>query len=305
MGQRLVFFGNERLATGVTTEAPTLQALVAAGYEVCAVVSQHEISKSRKPRELEISVVAGRHGIPVLLPEKLEEIADALQGFKAEAGVLVAYGQIVPESVINLFPRSIINIHPSLLPRHRGPTPVESIILNGQTETGVSLMGLVKKMDAGPIYAQTKVALSGDEAKQALADKLLNVGKDMLLANLPAILDGSLEPHEQDDTQATYDPLIKKEDGELDWQQPAAFLARQVRAYASWPKSRANIGGRDVIVTAAHATAGSGTPGVVYLDGKTLGMYTPDGILIIDKLIPTGKKEMSGADFLLGYSPGS
>jgi methionyl-tRNA formyltransferase len=303
MLNRIVFFGNERLATGVTTTAPVLQTLISAGYEVTVVVAQQEESKSRKPRELEISLIAAQHNIPVLLPHKLSEIAEQLQSLQADIGVLVAFGKIVPQSLIDIFPRGIVNIHPSMLPKHRGPTPLESVILAGELETAVTLMSLGAKMDAGPIYVQQRVALGGNETKQQLADTLLPIGKDLVLQHLPAILDGSLAPSPQDDSAATYDQLITKEVAIIDWQQPAVQIERQIRAYAQWPKSRTTISGRDVVITHAHVIPGSGTPGAVWLQDREIGLYTAEGILIIDELVPAGKNAMSGRDFLLGYKP--
>jgi methionyl-tRNA formyltransferase len=305
MSKKILFFGNERLATGVTTAAPTLQALINAGYEVAAVVvAQGEIGKSRKPRDLEVARIAEGQGIPVIGPAKLDEAKDDIKKYGAEAAVLVAYGKIVPQAVIDLFPGGIINIHPSLLPKHRGPTPIEGVILEGTTETGVSLMRLTSQMDAGPVYDQQKVELRGDETKQFIADQLLDLGKDMLLERLPAILDGSLGGREQDDEHATYDTKITKEDTELDFvRKDAVRLAREVRAFAGWPRSRAMIGTTEVIVTEAHAENFNGTPGTMWLQPKRLGMHCKEGTLMIEKLLLPGKKEMPAQAFLAGYKP--
>jgi methionyl-tRNA formyltransferase len=304
MAKRILFFGNERLATGVTTTAPTLQALIEAGYDVAAVVvAQGDIGNSRKPRKLEVAQVAESHGLPILSPAKLNDAEKDLRKFKAEAAVLVAYGKLVPESIIDLFPAGIINIHPSLLPKHRGPTPIEGVILEGETETGVSLMKLVPKMDAGPVYVQQKVAFKGDESKQQMADTLLALGKDLLIKNLPTILGGSLQAYEQDDEKASYDTKITKEDTELDFKKEATRLAREVRAFLDWPRSRAMIGTTEVIVTKAHAEDFNGTPGTLWLQGQQLGMHCNSGTLIIDTLVLPGKKEMTGAAFLAGYRP--
>lgn len=302
MSKTILFFGNERIATGVFTTAPTLQALIAAGYNVAAViVAQDQAGASRKGRQLEIAEVAKQHGIPLLSPAKLKEAADDLSRFRAEAAVLVAYGKIVPQEIIDLFPKGIINIHPSLLPKHRGPTPLESVLLNGEQETGVSLMRLSAKMDAGPIYAQETVLLSGDESKQALSQQLLAIGAAMVIQYLPDILNGSLQPAEQSETQATYDQKITKAAAELDFQKPAEVLAREVRAYAGWPRSRAMIGTTEVIITKAHTEPTDGTPGTLWLDGKQLGIHAGNGVLIIDTLVPAGKKEMTASAFLAGY----
>jgi methionyl-tRNA formyltransferase len=299
---RLVFFGNERIATGVGTSVPVLQALVEAGYQVVAViVSQTDPAQSRKARTLEVQVVAEQLGIPVLAPAKLSDIKDQLRSLDAAAGVLVAYGKLVPAETISLFPRGIINIHPSLLPEHRGSTPIESVILNGTKETGVSLMQLSEEMDAGPIYAQEIVPLKGTESKQALADQLLNSGKDLLLKYLPGILEGSLQSNPQDPVEATYDKQIKKDTGELSTTKPATQLEREVRAYAGWPRSRLRLGTIEVIVTQAHVSDQNGTPGTLWLQGKELGVHCTEGTLIIDSLIPPGKKEMTASAFLAGY----
>lgn len=305
MSSRILFFGNERIATGVNTEVPTLQALIQAGYEVAAVVvAQNDPGKSRKARQLEIAAIAESHNIPVISPSKLSESVSDLASFKAEAAVLVAFGKIVPQTVIDIFPRGIINIHPSLLPKHRGPTPIESVILNGEGETGVSLMQLSAEMDAGPVFAQETILLNGRETKQQLADQLLGIGKDMLMNYLPQIIDGSLPPITQKESNATYDNRIGKVDGVLDFVgKNAEQLEREVRAFAGWPRSRAKIGTTEVVITQAHAADTNGTPGTPLLDGTTLGIYASQGALVIDSLIPSGKKEMPTQAFLAGYKP--
>jgi methionyl-tRNA formyltransferase len=303
MKENLIFFGNERIATGITSPVLLLQALLAAGYPVATVViAQASTAKSRKERSLEIEAVAEAHGIPVIAPASLKDAKGDLAKFGATAGVLAAYGKIVPQEVIDTFPKGIINIHPSLLPKHRGPTPIESAILQGDKETGVSLMQLAAKMDGGPVYAQETVLLRGDETKQVLADQLVHLGANMLIQYLPDILSGKLQPTEQQDTHATYDKKIEKSEGAINWSKPALEIEREVRAYAGWPKSRATIATRDVVITKSHVVAGSGMPGTLWLDQPgQLGVYTNDGVLVIDSLIPSGKKEMTISDFLRGY----
>ena len=302
-GARIVFFGNERLASGVSTTAPTLRALLAAGYDVCAVVvAQNPSAASRKERKLEIAEVAEQHHIPLLSPLRPKEILQQLKDFNADAGVLVAYGKIVSQSVIAAFKHGIVNIHPSLLPKHRGPTPLESVILQDEKETGVSLMMLAAEMDAGPVYAQETIFLRGDETKQQLADQLLDIGKNMVIQYLPAILDGSLKPTSQNNDDATYDKLLTKDAGNLEWGvKSASEMERAVRAYHGWPRSRALIGTTTVIITKAHVIDVDGMPGTLYLSGLELGMHCKEGTLVIDSLIPTGRKEMSGSAFLAGY----
>lgn len=304
---RVIFFGNERIATGVTTSAPTLQALIEHGYEVAAVISNYEEGRSRNSRQLEIKQVADRYDIPVLLPEKPADMLGHIRSFGAQIGVLVAYGRIVPQDIIETLPGGIVNIHPSLLPLHRGSTPIESVILNGEHKTGVSLMSLVKAMDAGPVYAQSEVMLDGTESKQELADSLLDIGTTMLIELLPGILDSRIVPLPQDETRATYDNLLSKGDGVIDWHKPAKRIEREVRAFMGWPSSRTTIAGKDVIVTQAQAVNTNHTeatkPGRIDTV-KEPGIITVEcekGYLRIQRLKPAGKKEMSVEAFLAGY----
>lgn len=297
----ILFFGNERLSSGFVTTAPTLTRLIAAGYDVRAVIANYEGGKSRSMRELEVAAVAAAHNIPVIINEKPGAITDTLRTYQAVAGVLVAYGQIVPQRVIDLFPAGIVNIHPSLLPLHRGPTPIESVILNGDKQTGVSLMQLSKAMDAGPIYAQHTIPLTGNETKTALTTALLDAGSNMLIKHLPAILSGDLQPTPQDNTQATYDQLIAKNDGILDWTKHAVRLEREIRAYAEWPKSRALFNKVEVVITRAHVIAETGTPGNCTVINKQFVVYCGEQALVIDAIKPAGKKEMTGDSFLAGY----
>ena len=300
--KKIVFFGNERLATGVTTDTPVLKALLENGYEVPAVVvAQSDATPSRKGRPLEIIEVAKAHNIQVLSPSKPADIIEQIKSLGADAAILVAYGKILPQSVIDIFPAGIINLHPSLLPKHRGPTPIESVILNGETETGISLMKLTSDMDSGPVYAQETVSLTGKEPKQELADQFGSRGAELMIQHVPAILDGSLSPTEQNNAEATYDKLLEKSDAQLDFHKPAQQLANEVRAFSGWPRSRTKLGTTEVIVTKASAAEASGKVGSVWRDSKQLGVFTADGVLIIDNLIPVGKQEMTGEAFLAGY----
>lgn len=290
--KNLIFFGNERLSSGFALAgAPTLEALIRDGYNVKAVVANYEAGTSRKARVLEIEAVAKAHDIPVLLPDRPKDIIGQLAEFKADLGILVAYGRIIPQSIIDIFPHGILNIHPSLLPHYRGSTPIEQAILDGESETGVSVMGLVREMDAGPVYAQQSVALSGNETKQELTQKLLSIGGQLVLDVLPSVLDGTAQPRPQDESQATFTSLISKSDGQLDPRKPAGRLEREVRAYAVWPKSRLELLGHQVIVTKAR----------VAQSGDELTVQCNPGQLAIQELIAPSGKKMSGADFLRGY----
>lgn len=290
---RLVFFGNERLATAVSTDAPTLRALVGGGFRVEAVVVSHGPAVSRRKRPLEIIDVAHAYHIPVLMPEKLSAATAKLRSLKAEAGVLVAFGRIIPQEILDIFPRGIINVHPSLLPKLRGSTPVETAILNGLKETGVSLMKLTAEMDAGPVYVQKKFALGGTETKSELAQKLLNEGAQMLADNLDSILAGRLKAKIQDETEADYTRLLSAQDGLIDFKEPAEDIERKVRAFAGFPKAKAKLFSRDVIIIKARVADSLS-------DGELVVKAQP-GYIEVTKLIAPSGRSMSGGDFMRGY----
>lgn len=290
---KLVFFGNERLATGVQTSVPVLRALVYAGYEVKAVVAAYNEGVSRSRRPLEIVDVAHAYHIPVLFPDKPAEALNQLKKTSAEAGILVAYGKLIPQELIDIFPRGIVNLHPSLLPKLRGASPVESAILESLAETGVSLMKLTAEMDAGPVYAQKRIPLNGTENKFELADSLLNEGCRLLMDHLGAILDSSLKPKPQDETEATYSRLLTKEMGIIDFKEPADLIERKVRAFWGFPKVRAKIHGHEVVITKARI-ASSETDGSLVVECK------PGYLEILELTAPSGRS-MSGAEFMRGY----
>jgi methionyl-tRNA formyltransferase len=260
--KKLVFFGNEKLATGISRPDPVIRkALENAGFEI----EQH---------------VTG----------KLLE----LRPHEAKLAVLAAYGHIIPQPVLDEFPLGIINVHPSLLPLYRGPTPIETAILDGATKTGVSIMRLTAGMDEGPVYKQKTVNLKGDETKEDLAKRLQRLGSELLIDVLAGIADGTLRPREQPHpVRATYSKLLTKQDGFIDWSKPAQMLEREVRAYLGWPRSQAKIYGHEVIVTKARVASSN--------DDGSLVMPAKDSYLEILELIAPSGRTMSGADFIRGY----
>jgi len=293
-GRKLVFFGNERLVSGLDhTETPVLQALIDTGYEILAVVANDSGTRSRKPRPLEVAELAGGHSIPVHLPDRPMDIYDELKAYGADAAVLVAYGRIVPQKLIDLFPFGIINIHPSLLPKYRGPSPIESAIANGDESTGVSIMSLTAKMDAGPVYHQVEFNLPKYETAPHLSQKLAALAATELIAALPKIFEGSLKPVPQDESKATYCQLISKQDARLSPStQTAEQAERLVRAYKAYPRARLSVSGHDIIILQAHVSDTADTP---------LDITFKQGVLSIDELIAPSGKTMSGEAFIKGY----
>lgn len=290
----LLFFGNERLVSGLKkTNAPVLRALIENSYTIAAVISHHTDGASRTNRPLEVAKIAEEHNIPVFLPNKPGEIINTLADFNAEAAILVAYGRIIPQRIIDLFPKGIINIHPSILPKYRGPTPIESAIANGDTETGVSLMQLTAGMDEGPVYAQARIPLTGVETKFDLYDTLAAKSTQLLIDSLPSILDGSLSPVTQDDSQATYCQLLTKEKGRLDpATQTAVQAERLVRAYLGFPKTKLRVGDYDIIVTKAHVSE---------QPASALDVPFKQGCLSVDELVAPSGRVVSAEAFLRGH----
>ena len=298
---RIIFFGTEEFS------AASLQALIDSGFDIAAVVTKPDSPRGRGHKLVSptVKVIAEAHAIPVWQPTKLSDITDGIKALQPVAGVLVSFGKIIPQAIIDLFSPGIINVHPSLLPKYRGPSPIESAILHGDSETGVSIMQLSADMDAGPVYSSITHPLTGSETQPELHETLAKAGADELVRVLPHILSGELQPTPQDETAATYCRLLQKSDGTIDWSKPAVQIEREIRAYKGWPGSRTTLGDIDVIITAATAlpeatdyTVSSMTELVSLL---THHIPTSDGVLQIDRVKPVGKKEMPIQAFLAGY----
>ena len=216
-------------------------------------------------------------------------------------GIVIDYGIIISEEVINYFPLGIVNSHFSLLPKYRGADPISFAILSGDKQTGISLMLIVPALDEGPLLAQRTLDIKPKGATVDLTKDLINLSHDVLVEILPKYVNGDIKPYPQDTNGVSYSKKLTKADSILDWHKTAEALEREIRAYIEWPRSRTNINGTNVVITAAHALEGQGMVGKIYLDGHQLGFYTSKGILVIETLIPEGKKEMSASAFLAGH----
>jgi methionyl-tRNA formyltransferase len=294
----IIFFGTDAFSV------PSLIRLLAEKWNVVGVVTKPD-SHTGRGRELTypaVKRIALASGIPVLQPPKVSEISDKLRHLNPDAGIVVAYGKIIPASVINLFPGGLINVHASLLPRYRGASPIEAAILAGDEAAGVTLMQIDEGMDTGPTYDAAKLQLAGTETKHDLYEQLAELGADLLSAKLSHILDGTIVPIPQDNTYATHVGLIQKDDGRIDWSKPAQTLEREVRAYVGWPGSRTHLAGTEVTITAARVSPKDGPAGTPYKSPSgELAVYAGSGSLIIDTLKPAGRREMTGPEFLAGH----
>jgi methionyl-tRNA formyltransferase len=237
----------------------------------------------------------------VLTPERLRsrETIGAILALEPELLVLVDYGRLVPTELLEL-PFGALNLHPSLLPRHRGASPIPAAILAGDAETGVTLMRMDSGLDTGPIVARTRVALSGRETAPALEGRLSREADALLARSLGLWIRGELPPVPQPDEGATLTKPLRREDGLLDVSQPAMLLERQVRAYQPWPGSFLETPSGRVIVRRATVTPGPADPPGRLIAGTDLRLATSDGWLILDEVQPAGKRPMSGLSYARG-----
>jgi methionyl-tRNA formyltransferase len=230
------------------------------------------------------------------------DVLEELRAAGAELIVLADYGRIIPAAVLDLPAHGALNIHPSLLPRHRGAAPVAGAILAGDRVTGVTVMRMDEGLDTGPIVAQAEVPLDGTEAAPELEARLAALGAELLLEHLPAWLAGTLAARPQPAEGATLTRLLRREDGRLDPARPAVELERQVRAYQPWPGSFLEHDGVRLKVWAAAVLDQpvSVEPGRIVLTEGTLGLGTVEGVLRLDEVQPAGKRRMSGAEYRRG-----
>ncbi len=299
MAQRLLFFGTDEFSV------PTLRALLDSEFEVAAVVTKPSSvsGRGRSASHPPVKHLAEQNQIMVLQPSSFnDDVIKLLKEFNAVAAVVVSYGRIIPQSIIDLFPNGLINIHASLLPKYRGASPIEAAILNADDVTGISIMQINAGLDSGPVFVQAKLALKGNETKPELYQSLAKLGANTLINSLPQIIDGSLIAVPQDDSAATEVSIIKKSDGQIDWSQPAEAIERQVRAYRGWPGSQTRLLDREVTITSAHLDVVSTSlkPGEISIKDNVLAVGTASTNLIINRLKPAGKNEMPAADFMRG-----
>ena len=298
--EKLIFMGTPDFAV------PVLQALIGR-YEIVGVVTQPD-RRAKRGRKLEASpvkVVALDNGLPVLQPLSLRhpDVVAELRALAPDVIVVAAYGQILPAEVLAIPPRGCLNVHASLLPRCRGAAPVSAAILAGYEETGVTIMLMDEGMDTGPILSQATCPISPQDTRESLRARLAQLGADLMVDTLPRWLAGAIEPQPQDHDQATYCCLIAKEDGLIDWSQPAIGICRSCRAYCSWPGLYTYWRGKLLKVLSAEALpqwAGEGEPGQVMALDEGLAVATAEGALLLIEVQLAGKRALSAGDFARG-----
>ena len=302
-GVRAVFMGTPAFAV------PALDALVEMKCTVPAVYTQPDRPKGRSktPVPSPVKVRAMELGLDVCQPESLRGSApsEGIRVVKPDVIVVVAYGKFLPAEVLSIPPHGCLNIHPSLLPRYRGPSPVASAILDGLTETGVSLMLLDEGMDTGPVIASEAVAIGPRDTADGLTFRLFETGARMLRERLPEWIEGRIEAVPQAEAGATTTRLLKREDGNADWNSTAVELDRKLRAFTPWPGLYTQWRGKTLKIISARPTDSldTGPPGrVIALEGDaSLGVVTGGGTLGLEALQLEGRRVQSSKEFLAGY----
>jgi methionyl-tRNA formyltransferase len=314
---RIIYMGTPYFAV------PALEALLAGskpglalpeGYEIVTVISRTDkpVGRGKEIVYSPVKQFALSHGIPVWQPGSLkrpENIA-ALAAYQSDVYIVAAFGQILPQAVLDLPRYGTLNIHASLLPKYRGVSPISEAILQGDTETGVTIMLIDAGVDTGPTLLQRTLPISEADTTGSLTIKLSALGASALLEALPLWIQGKITPQPQDEQRASHTRMLHKEDGEIVWDRPADVLARTVRAFTPWPSAYTNWGDKLLKIISAHAVesdpGSEAKPGMVSLrreNGRqTLAVAAGNGLLIVEKLQLEGKKVMSADEFLRGYS---
>lgn len=299
-GLRIIFMGTPEFA------CPTLRTLIDRGEEVIAVVTQPDRPKGRGQKLVPppVKVIAEEHGIPVLQPQKVRapEVIEQIRALNPDLIVVVAFGQILPQSLLDIPRHGCINIHASLLPRYRGAAPLNWCLINGETETGITTMLMDAGLDTGDMLVKRAIPIGPDEDASSLHDRLSLLGAETIDETLDRLLAGTLTREKQDDALTCYAPLLKKEDGLVDWTREPQQIKNLVRGFTPWPGAFTSLDGKTLKLYRVSIADGNGAPGEVLAAGK-------DGIIVacgtaglrIEELQLEGRKRLSASEFLAGY----
>ena len=305
---KIVFMGTPDFAVGA------LQALIEAGHQVAAVVTQPDKPKGRG-KELQMTPVkacAVAHGIPVFQPVKIKdpEAVAVLRGYQADIFVVAAFGQILSEEILAMPKYGCINIHASLLPKYRGAGPIQWAIIDGEKKTGVTIMQMEKGLDTGDMLMQTEVEITSHETADTLHDKLAAAGARLIVEALPKIEAGQVTPRKQNDAESCYAKMLTKSMGRIDWSLEAEKLDCLIRGLISWPGAATLLRGKTLKIweeepaeaASFEAQTAAKEPGTVLaVEKDAFYVQTGAGVIKVTEVQPEGKRRMAVKDFLLGY----
>ena len=297
---KTVFMGTPEFAVG------TLQGLIDAGVDLVGVYTQPDRPKGRgkKLAPPPVKELALQYDIPVFQPQRLRnpEAVAELQQLAPDLIVVVAYGQILPQSVLDIPKYGCINVHASLLPKYRGAAPINKAIVDGETVTGITTMLMDAGLDTGDMLVKKSLEIGPDETAGELHDRLAVLGRETMEETLQQVLDGTLPPEKQNDDESTYAPMMKKEDGLIDWSLSAQEIHDRVRGLAPWPGAFTMLAGDVLKISHTEVIEGAGVPGTVLVaDRNGVDVACGDGVVRIGALQLPGKKMLPAADFLRGY----
>ena len=297
---RLVFMGTPKFAV------PPLRALAAAGHDIAGVVTRIDkpSGRNRVLTPPPVKLASQEAGFTVYQPRRVreQEFIEALRKLNPEVIVVSAFGQILPKEILFLPKYGCINIHASLLPAYRGAAPINWAIIHGEPFTGITIMQMDEGMDTGAILLQERIPIDPHDTAGTLTEKMSHLGARMITAALPLLETGKLEPVGQDGSKATLAPILKKEDGLIDWKLTALEIHNRVRGLSPWPGAYTFLDGKLIKIIESEAASGTGEPGMLYgTESNMLAVGTGSGLLRILTLQPADKRPMPAGDFLRGF----
>lgn len=302
---RTVFMGTPDFAVG------TLKALLASKHEMLAVVTQPDKPKGRgKAMQFTpVKTVAAEAGVPVYQPLRVREetFIAQLKELNPDVIVVVAFGQIIPKSILEMPKYGCVNVHGSLLPKYRGAAPIQWAVIDGETASGVTTMKMDAGLDTGDMLLKREIVLDKEETGGSLFDKLSAVGAELLIETLDALEAGTVTPEKQPEESPTpYAAMLTKQMGQIDWEKPAAVIERLIRGLNPWPSAYTHLGEKTLKIWRAHVETGTNMdaqPGKIMIVGKQqMAVQTGEGLLFIDELQLEGKKRMETDAFLRGFA---
>ncbi|HEY2845390.1 MAG TPA: methionyl-tRNA formyltransferase [Bryobacteraceae bacterium] len=295
---RLVYMGTPQFAV------PTLERIVDAGHQVAAVFTQPDRPKGRGQKDAmpPVKETALRLGLAVYQPERVRrpEVVAQLQSLAPDAMVVVGYGQILPQSILDIPPQGIVNVHASLLPKYRGAAPIQWSIARGETRTGVTTMKIDAGLDTGDVLLRWETEIGAEENAVELGERLAVAGAELLVATLGKLAE--IIPQKQDEALASYAPILKKEDGRIDWGMTAGEIVNRVRGLMPWPGCYGSLRGQRFHIWKAKPAEGLFDAGVLHVIGKKLYAGCRGGAIELLEVQLEGKKRMAAAAFLNGFT---